>query len=423
MMIRRALRSICFASLALFALAVRDRLAAGENWPQFRGPDGQGHSDAKGLPTEWSETKNVRWKTPIHDKGWSSPVVWGNQVWLTTGSDEGKRLYAICVDLASGAIVHDLKIFDVANPTDIRVYNTYASPTPVIEAGRVYVHFGSAGTACLDTATGKVIWQRRDLPCNHFRGPGSSPILFGNLLIIHFDGFDYQYIVALDKQTGETVWKRDRDIDYGTTDGDTKKAFATPLVIDVAGRQELISPTSKATLAYDPHTGQELWRVRYPEFSAAGRPVFGDGLLFISTGFGKAQLWAVRPGGHGDVTSTNVAWKFSKAVGSKPSPLWIDGLLYLVNDSGVAACVEAKTGKQVWSHRFDNGGYSAAPLSADGHVYLFSDGGVTTVLRPGRKYEEVAVNHLEGSFMASPAVASHALILRTKTNLYRIESR
>ena len=285
----------------------------------------------------------------------------------------------------------------------------------------MYVHFGSAGTACLDTHTGHVLWQRRDLPCNHFRGPGSSPILFGNLLIVHFDGYDYQYIVALDKQTGETVWKRDRNVDYGTTDGDVKKSFSTPLVIDVGGKQQLISPFSKYTLAYDPHTGEELWRIKYNEFSAAARPIFGDGLVFVSTGFGKAQLWAVKPDGHGDVTKTKVAWKFSKSVGSKPSPLLIDGVLYLVNDSGVAAGVDAKTGKELWSHRL-NGDFSASPLSANGNIYLFGSDGATTILHAGRTYEEVATNHLDAGCMASPTVTGRALIVRTKTHLYRIES-
>ncbi len=402
-------------------LASAARLGADDNWPQFRGPDGQGHADGTGVAAQWSETENVRWKTPIHGRGWSSPVVWGNQIWLTTATEDGKQLYAMCFDLASGQIVHDLKLFDVAEPAQTQAYNSYASPTPVIEEGRVYISFGSDGTACLDTHTASVLWQRRDLPCNHFRGAGSSPILFENLLITHYDGYDYQYIVALDKQTGRTVWKRDRDIDFGTTDGDTKKAFSTPLVIEAAGRLQLISPCSKGALAYDPRTGDELWKIHWREFSSAARPVFGRGLLFLNTGFGKAQLWAVRPDGHGDVTDTNVVWKLAKSVGSKPSPLLVDDLLYLVHDSGVASCIDAQTGKEVWSKRLP-GEYSASPILADGRIYFCNNSGATTVLRPGRKYDEVAVNQLDTGCMGSPAVAGHALILRTKTHLYRIES-
>lgn len=398
---------------------------AEQNWPQFRGPDGQGHSDATGLPVHWSESENVVWKTPIHGRGWSSPVVWGDQIWLTTATEDGKELFAICVDGQTGRVLRDLKLFDVAEPQHIHTFNSYASPTPVIEAGRVYVTFGSAGTACLDTADGHVVWQRRDLPCNHFRGPGSSPILFENLLILHFDGYDYQYIVAMDKQTGKTVWKRDRDVDYGTADGDMKKAFSTPLVIDVVGQLQLISPCSKATLAYDPRTGKELWRVHYSSFSSTARPLYGGGLLFLNTGFGRADLLAVRPGGAadgGDITATNVVWKLSKSVGSKPSALLMNDLLFIVHDSGVASCVEAKTGNVLWTKRLA-GAFSASPIGAEGRVYFVGENGTTTVLRAGREYEELAANHLDDGFMASPAVSGHALILRTKTNLYRLEQQ
>ena len=430
------LRSILLPALLAAILVAPRPLAAEENWPQFRGPDGQGHSAATGLPMHWSETENIVWKTPIHGSGWSSPVVWGDQIWLTTATEDGKELFAVCVDRQTGHVLHDLKVFEVAAPAATRVYNSYASPTPVIEAGRVYISFGSAGTACLDTADGHVIWQRRDLPCNHFRGAGSSPILFENLLFLHFDGFDYQYIVALNKQSGETVWKRDRDVDYGTGDGDMKKAFSTPLVIDVAGQLQLISPCSKATLAFDPHTGKDIWRVHYSSFSTAARPVYGGGLLFLNTGFGKADLLAVRPGGgasggdaksnevggSGDITATNVVWKQGKSIGSKPSALLVGDLLFVVHDSGVASCIEAKSGSVVWSKRL-GGEYSASPIAAEGRVYFAGENGSTTVLRAGRDYEELAVNHLDDGFKSSPAVAGHSLILRTKTNLYRVEQR
>jgi outer membrane protein assembly factor BamB len=396
------------------------RLQAGENWPQFRGPDGQGHSDATRLPLTWSETEHIRWKTPIHDRGWSSPVVWADQIWLTTATSDGKKLFAICINLATGHIVRDLELFDVESPADTRQYNSYASPTPVIEPGRVYISFGSYGTACLDTQSGDVLWQRRDLPCNHFRGPGASPILFENLLILDFDGFDFQYLIALDKQTGRTVWKTDRTVDYGTTDGDMKKSFSTPLVIDAAGRLELISACSKAALAYDPRTGKELWRIRHTGYSSAARPVFGDGLLFINTGFGKANLLAMRPEGDGDLTDTNIAWKLTKSVGSKPSPLLVDGLIYLVHDAGVASCIDAQTGKEVWSKRL-GGDFSASPIHAAGRVYFCDESGKTTVVKAGRKYEALATNTLDDGCKASPAAVGQSLILRTKTNLYRIE--
>ena len=212
----------------------------------------------------------------------------------------------------------DAKLFDVAQPEDTQKYNSFASPTPVIEEGRVYVHFGSYGTAALDTATGKPLWTRRDLPCNHWRGPGSSPILYEDLLIVHLDGYDLQYVVALDKKTGRTVWKADRTHDYQTDDGDQKKGFATPIVIEAAGRSQLISPAAKAVVSLDPLTGRELWRVRYEQHSAATRPLFAHGLVYVDTGFSKADLLAIRPDGRGDVTATHVAWKATKGIGAKP---------------------------------------------------------------------------------------------------------
>ncbi len=232
-------------ALVAFVLAIQVAqvaAAAGDNWPEFRGPSGDGHAGNPGLPLTWSETEHVRWKTPIHDKGWSSPVVWGKQIWLTTALADGKANYALCVDLESGKILRDIKLWEIEEPQFCHPYNSYASSTPAIEEGRVYVHFGSQGTAALDTATGKVLWSRRDLECNHFRGPGSSPILWKNLLILTFDGFDFQYLVALDKATGKTVWRRDRDLEYGTTDGDMKKGYSTPHVISVGGRLELDQP-------------------------------------------------------------------------------------------------------------------------------------------------------------------------------------
>jgi outer membrane protein assembly factor BamB len=394
---------------------------ADENWPRFRGPHANGHAGGAGLPATWSESKNVQWKTPIHDLGWSSPVVWGDQIWVTTATADGKVDYAVCVDKNTGKIIHDIKLWENANPSPLgNAMNCYASCTPVIEEGRVYVHFGSYGTACLDTATGKILWQRRDLPCEHFRGPGSSPILFENLLIFHMDGYDHQYVVALDKATGETVWKTDRDVDYGTDNGDTMKAFCTPLVIEAAGKTQLISPTSKATLAYDPRTGKELWRVRYGSFSVAAMPLFDKELLYLNTGFGKADLLAVKPDGEGDVTQSHVVWTAKKSIGSKPSQVLVDGLIFNVHDSGVASCLDAKSGDELWSKRL-GGEYSAALLYGDGKVYFCSHDGSTTVLKAARDHTELAKNQLDDGFMASPAVTGKALILRTKSALYRIE--
>jgi outer membrane protein assembly factor BamB len=393
---------------------------AGEVWPQFRGPRGDGCSDSKGLPKQFGETKHLKWKTPVHGRGWSSPVVWGEQVWVTTATTDGKELFGVCVDRASGKVVHDLKVFDVEKPEAIHDLNSYASPTPAVEAGRVFLHFGSYGTTCLDTATAKKLWERRDLPCNHFRGPGSSPVIVQGLLVVHFDGFDHQYVVALDKESGKTVWKTDRSNDYGTDDGDFKKAFSTPLVIDWGGRQLLVSAGSRAAMAYEPLTGKELWCVRFQSFSSTAMPVFGQGLVYINTGFGKADLVAVRPDGQGDVTDTHVVWTLKKGVPSKPSALLIDDLICMVHDGGVASAVDAKSGEVVWTQRL-GGSFSASPVYAGGAVYFLSQEGKVTVIEPSREYKEVAVNQLDEGFMASPAVAGKALFLRTRTHLYRIE--
>jgi outer membrane protein assembly factor BamB len=410
-------------ALVLAAPAAR----GGENWPEFRGPSGNGRSDALGLPIRWSETENVKWKVPIHDKGWSSPVIWGKQIWMTTAPVDGKKLYAVCVDRDSGKIVHDIKVFDVAKPGYCIPTNSYASPTPVVEEGRVYVNFGSYGTACLNSETGQTIWARRDLPCDHFRAPGSSPILYEDALFIHFDGFDVQYAVALDKNTGKTRWKRSRDIDYGTDNGDLKKAFCTPQVIKANGTAQLISPSAVATIAYDPSSGRELWKVYHGGMNAAARPLFGDGLVFLTTGDAGApfpggwhRLLAVRPDGHGDVTKGHIAWTRDKTVPARSSFLLDGDLLYLVSDNGVASCLEAHTGQEAWQHRL-GGNYFASPILAEGRIYFFDDEGTSHVMEAGREAKVLAHNRLDAGCMASPAVAGKGLFVRTKTHLYRIE--
>ena len=407
--------------------------AAQTGWPEFRGPSGNGIVTAPGvtlgLPLSWSETENVKWKTAIPYQGWSTPVVLDGQIWLTTATTDGFDFYVVCVDAETGEIRFNEKLFHSDNPEPLgNNVNSYASPSPVIEPGRVYVHFGSYGTACLDTATCKVVWQRQDLPCRHFRGPGSSPILFDDLLILSMDGVDVQYVAALDKKSGATVWKTDRTTAWDDLDeqgkpkreGDFRKSFSTPLVIEAAGKRQLISVGSSATFAYDPRTGREIWKTHNIGFTPSSRPVFGNGMAYITTGQGKAELWAVRVDGEGDVTDTHVAWKVgAPIVSGDTSPLILDDLLYVVSSDGLATCLEAATGTQVWSERI-GGNYEASPIYADGRLYFCAVQGKTTVLKPGRDYEVLATNKLETGCMASPAVAGKALFLRTKTHLYRI---
>ena len=334
-------------SLAWLVFAAGLGLAA-DTWPEFRGPHGDGRADARGLPDKWGEDQNVRWKTAIHDKGWSSPVIWGNQVWMTTATVKGDKYYAVAVDRETGKVIHDLLLFEVQLPvpkTDPKVtgdphdkwenFNSYASPSPAIEEGRVYVHFGATGTACLDTATGKPIWKRTDLECGHHRGAGSSPVLVGDLVVLTFDGFDVQYLIALSKKTGDTVWKRDRKFHAPTDNGDVKKAYSTPLVIKANDRELLVSPSARATAAYDPKTGDEVWRVIHDGMNASLRPVFGKGLVFTGGSDGGKQLLAVRPDGTGDVTAKNVAWTYSKGAPNRSSILLVGDLLLMVNRAGL----------------------------------------------------------------------------------------
>ncbi|MGH9372327.1 MAG: PQQ-binding-like beta-propeller repeat protein [Vicinamibacterales bacterium] len=412
----------------LFAL-VSATLPLQAQWPQFRGPEGTGISATRTVPLTWAEGRNVRWKTPIHGRGWSSPVVLDNQVWLTTATEDGRRLSALALDRQNGRIVHDLELFHVERPQYAHPFNSYASPTPVIEPGRVYVTFGSPGTAAIDTRTGKVIWERRDLECNHFRGAGSSLILFRDLLISHFDGSDVQYVVALDKSTGKTVWRSDRSVDFRDlgpdgkpqAEGDFRKAFATPHIVTVAGAPVLVSLGSKATYGYDPFTGKELWRIEEPSaFSSSTRPVAGHGLVFYPTGFPTGQLLAVRPDGKGDVTATHVVWKVARGVPTKPSLLLAGDLLFMIGDTGIATCLQATTGAEVWRARV-RGTFSASPVLAGGRVYFFDEDGKTTVIEAGRTYKVLAENQLDEGFMASPAIDGEALILRTRTHAYAIE--
>jgi len=435
-------RVLCAAATLFSILIAAPTALAGEpgatDWPEYRGPWKNGNAQAPGstepirLPLTWSETQNIAWKTAIPHEGHSTPVILGGQIWLTTATADGRESFAICVDAQTGEIRFNERVFENENPEPLgNNINSYASPSPVIEPGRVYVHFGSYGTACLDTATAKPVWERRDLPCRHFRGPGSSPLLYENLLILSFDGIDQQYIAALDKNTGGTVWKTNRSTQWKDLlengryfrDGDYHKAFCTPLVIEWEGKPQLISLGACAGFAYDPYTGAELWKTHHDAHSASPRPLFGNGLLYVTTGHGQTELWAIRPGGQGDITDTHVAWRVAgKEVPKQPSPVLVGELIYMVSNEGIASCVDALTGEMVWSERI-GGNFMASPIYADGRIYASNMQGETTVMKAGRTFEILAENRLESGCLASPAVSGKALFLRTKTHLYRLESR
>ena len=401
------------ASIAVLVLVVR-AAAVAEDWPQFRGPGGQGHSTEQGLPIEWSESKNVAWKVPVAGRGWSSPVVSGGRVWLTTAApvkrDTSLRLMAF--DVESGRSVVDVEVFKIRTALQ-NPKNSHASPTPIVDGDRIYVHFGAQGTAALTTA-GEVVWKTQ-LPYESQHGNGGSPELAGDYLIINCDGFDEAFVVALDKKTGKTKWRADRREPHS-------QAYSTPLAIQAADRQQVVSVGAFNAVAYDPQNGREIWRVAYPEgFSNVPRPVYGDGLVFIATGFNQPSLLAVRPDGKGDVTRSHVAWKLTRGAPLTPSPIVVGDELYLVSDNGIASCLDARTGAVRWQQRLGNS-FSASPVLADGRLYFLDEDGRTIVLKPGPEAQPLAVNVLEGPALASMAVAAKSFFIRTATHLYRIAS-
>jgi outer membrane protein assembly factor BamB len=405
--------------LILLSAALFLTLVAQE-WRQFRGPDGQGHAEgSSGLPTQWSESTNIAWKVPVPGRGWSSPVVAHGRIWLTTAVTEGKEtsLRLLSYDAETGRPSSSFEVFRIRNAELLNPKNSHASPTPVIDDERVYVHFGSEGTAAV-ALDGAVVWKAK-YRCVTQHGNGGSPVLYGETLIVTCDGADAAVVAALDARTGKERWKTWRREPWS-------QAYATPLIIHVSdtgptgGADQLISPAAFYAAAYDPANGREIWRVRYDDgFSNVPRPVFAHGLVFITTGFQQPSLLAVRPDGKGDVTRTHIAWRLDRGVPLTSSPIVAGDSLYMVSDTGVLSAVDLATGAVRWQGRLA-GNYSASPIVADGLIFFSSEEGVTTVIRPGAAFERVAVSQLDAPILASLAVADRSLFVRTATHLYRI---
>ncbi len=401
-----------------FCTTLVDDANAQQNWPEFRGPTADGHADEAKLPVEFDESK-ISWQLPIHGKGWSSPVIWDDQIWLTTATEDGKKMSVIGVDLESGKKIHDFVVFENEAPQFCHPTNSYASSTPAIESGRLYVHFGSYGTACIDTDSAKVIWERRDLECDHFRGPASSPILHNGLLIVAFDGADQQYVAALNKTTGKTVWKKDRDINYPSDNGDYKKAYGTGAIFEVNGKPLLIYPSAVATIAYDPMTGDQAWIAYHEGMNVSARPLItSNGLVILTNGMGK--MIAIKPDGKGDISQTHVAWQATKAIPRKSTPIIVDGQMYQNEDKGIVSCIDPTTGELTWRERV-GGTYAASPIFANGKLYFFSVEGKIHVLNPGKTFDLVNEAQLGDGFNASPAVSGNRLVLRSISKLYCLE--
>ncbi|MCX6327746.1 MAG: PQQ-binding-like beta-propeller repeat protein [Bacteroidia bacterium] len=402
-------------------------IAQNINWTHFRGSNLNGIALVESAPIKWANDSNLIWKTEIHGKGWSSPVVYDNQVWVTTATDDGKELSAVCLDFKNGKIIHDIKVFNPETVDRKHPINSYATPTPCIEKCFVYVHFGSSGTACINTTDGSILWTRSDLKCKHVQGAASSPILYGNLLILHYEGTDVRFIVALNKSNGEIVWRTERPKEpYEPLTEIGKKAYITPLVINVKGRDLLISNGSAVCIAYDPRTGKEVWRVVRGAESTVAMPVSENGIVFFYTGFMVSEdgnkfseLLAVNPDGKGDITKTNIIWKKQSEPIQLLTPVIKDGLIYTIDPKNILMCLNAGTGEEIWSLRLKEN-FNASPVLANGNIYFCSVKGKTLIIKEGRKLEVVAQNQLDGQIWAVPAILRNSILIRTDKYLCRI---
>jgi outer membrane protein assembly factor BamB len=395
----------------------RSHAPSARDWPQFRGPTGQGLSDDDRVPLEWSDASNVIWRVPVPGRGWSSPVVAGGRIWVTSAveTNGAALLRVLAYDVETGRELVDTEVFKIwKDQFSTNPKNSDASPTPVVEGDRVYVHFGASGTAALSTS-GEVLWKTR-LYYESQHGQGGSPVVYGDLLIVNCDGFDNAFVVALDRHTGRTKWRRARRQPWS-------QAYSTPLVIRVGESDQLVSVGAFYTTALDPLTGRELWRVGYRDgFSNVPRPVFGHGLVFITTGFQQPSLLAVRADGKNDVTRTHVAWTLARGAPYTPSPILVGDELYVVSDIGIATCLDARTGSTHWVARL-GGNYSASPVFAAGRLYFTSEEGVTSVLAPGTTFTRLATNTIDAPTLASLAVSDGSFVLRTDRHMYRIGER
>jgi outer membrane protein assembly factor BamB len=423
----RKLIFLCFLPIGLL-LGTNQGNSQSSNWTHFRGSSLNGIAETGNIPLNWDESV-IKWKTAIHDRGHSSPVVYGDQVWITTATPDGKELYAVCIDFQSGKIIHDIKVFTPDEVERKHSLNSYATPTPCIEKGFVYVHYGSMGTACINTADGLIVWKRTDLKCKHVQGPASSPVIYNNLLILHLEGTDVRYLVALDKSNGNTVWKTDRPAEpYEPLTVIGRKAYVTPLTIKVKNRDMLISNGSAITIAYDPATGKEIWRVVGGAESTVSMPFTENGIVYWyagpvlnDNGLNYNELIAANPDGVGDITGTNILWKKQGRLSQNQmlTPVIKDGLIYTADTRNIQMCIDAITGEEVWSTHVKSN-FNASPLYIDGNIWFFSVRGEVMVLKPGRQYEVIAQSQMDSGIWATPAVLRNSVILRTESYLYRV---
>jgi outer membrane protein assembly factor BamB len=403
----------------IFAFIVARACAAETEWPEFRGPTGQGISQATRVPETWSAQENVAWKVEVPGRGWSSPVLSKGRLYLTTaaGGDDAVSLRALCFDAKDGHTIWDVEVFkpEAAATKAMHRKNSLASPTPIVTADRLFVHFGHMGTAALDL-DGKIVWKQTSLNYPPVHGTGGSPILVDGALVFSCDGANNPFVVALDAATGQARWKTPRN-----TSARKPFSFSTALAVKVDGATQVISPGSGFVGAYDVKDGRELWRVTYGEgYSVIPRPVFAHDLLFVSSSFDKPVLKAIRPAGaKGDATATNLAWEWGKGVPHTASMIVVGDELYFVSVAGIASCADARTGKIHWSERL-GGNFSASPIATEGRLYFFNETGTAYVVNASKQYELLATNALGEATLASPVPADGVLFVRSESHLWRI---
>ncbi|MDP4291407.1 MAG: PQQ-binding-like beta-propeller repeat protein [Bacteroidota bacterium] len=414
----------------IFTLCYNTVRAQQDNWTHFRGSNLNGISLTAQAPIRWNDSTNIMWKTDIEGKGWSSPVVWGNQVWVTTAIENGKKLQGICLDIDSGKKIYDLDLFQPDSIFPKHSINTYATPTCCIEEGFVYLHFGSYGTACVNTSNGAIVWKRTDLKCNHVQGPGSSPILYKDILILHYEGSDIQYLVALNKRTGETIWKTERPAEiYKSMEPIGRKAYITPIILNIKGEDLLISNGAGACIAYKPETGKEVWRIVKGEDSSVAMPFAENGKVYFYTSFitpangdKYIELIAANPDGNGDIAKTNTLWTIKAPTFQLLTPVIKDGMIYTIDSQNTLYCLDANTGKALYSKKLKQK-YNSSPVCAGGNVYFTSVKGETLIIKQGSQLQIVSENKLPGEVYATPAFVRNSILLRNSNSLYRIGTK
>ncbi len=397
------------------------------SWTHFRGNSLNGIVEAGSYPTTWTDSTNITWKTKIRGRGWSSPVVYGDQIWCTSATKDGKEMFAVCLDYNSGKITKEIDLFQPDTLYRIHPVNSFATPTPAIEEGFVYVHFGRHGTACLDTKTGEKVWERSDIQCEHIQGPGSSVFLYENMVIIHMEGIDRMRIYALDKKSGETIWVAERNEKwYQGIDEIGRKAYVTPIVIAVDGRELLISNGSCVCDAYDVHTGELVWYIPRGEDSTISMPVESDGKVYFYSGFETREngektcdLICVDPKGSGDITS-NIIWSVPSPMLQLQTPVVNDGLLFTVDSESLLLCLDAATGETIWEEKL-KGKFHSSPTWADGKIYINSTRGKTYIYKASKQKELLAENELKGEIWTTPVFLEGSILLRTSKFLYKIK--